>query len=160
MIRDLIATRDPAIFRPEPDSAEEVVDTRERNANGQFKSEFQTWSETHSSAECTERARQDSAYRSWRQDQYAPRAFKMERFVSLACRNVRQCSTSANSLQISSGVQCGPAQNTRPRGGFVNVGPNPPIHSSRVHKSGHTISQARPDLKGEQNVYHENRFEK
>jgi hypothetical protein len=69
VIRDLIATRDPALFPPEPE-AEEVVDTRERDAAGRFKSEFQIFSETHSSADCANRAKVDSAYREWRQSQY------------------------------------------------------------------------------------------
>ena len=69
VIRDLIATKDPALFpadEPEPES----VDARERNADGRFKSEFQIFSETHSSANCANRAKVDAEYRTWRQSQY------------------------------------------------------------------------------------------
>lgn len=70
IVEDLFITKDPVLFPTAPAPEFEAVDNRERNANGQFKSEFQIFSEQHSAFECNERAKVDATYRAWKRGQH------------------------------------------------------------------------------------------
>ncbi len=119
IIEDLLAIKDPSLFpadEPEPES----VDTRERNADGRFKSEFQTFSETHSSADCANRAKVDAEYRTWRQSQY--RAEGLQEGAYRLAGTPERSAMSDERASLSDFVAAynrAPSQNLRPKGGFV-----------------------------------------
>jgi hypothetical protein len=121
VIRDLLVTKDPALFPPQPEPATPATDDRPRNADGTFKSEYQTWSENHSSAECAERARQDSAgYGEWRRSQFQAQGLQPGTFTLAGLPERPAMDDERRDLaDFVRAYNAAPAQSTRPRGGFV-----------------------------------------
>jgi hypothetical protein len=122
VIRDLIATRDPALFPAEEPEAE-VVDDRLRNQDGTFKSEFQDWSEKHGASECAERARVDREYAEWRRQQYSVQGLQDGLPLAGVAERPAMSDERASLSDFVSAYNAASAHNLRPRGGFVTLDP-------------------------------------
>ena len=122
IIEDLFTSKDPALFPPMPEQAAVTRDERERNSDGTFKSEFQTFSEKQSAFECSERAKVDGEYAEWRRSQYQVQGLQPGTFTLAGLPE--RAAMSDEREQFAGFVEAynnAPAQNTRPRGGYVTL---------------------------------------
>ena len=121
IVRLLIDTRDPAIFPPEVAAA---PDTRPRNTDGTFKSEFHVFADTHSMNEIRARANSDRAFGDWFRGQVqaqiiTPGVFKIagappERSTTLADRTTLGSFARAYSATSIDAIR-------RPIGGYITL---------------------------------------
>jgi hypothetical protein len=125
VIRDLLTTMDPAVipppFTPPPTAAE----TRERNPDGTFKSEFQVFSEQHSSFDCSERAKIEADYASWRHLQYRVDGLQQGEFTIAGLpERAAMADEREQYADFVNAYNAAPSQNIRPRGGHVVLDEN------------------------------------